>query len=516
MASLKRSLPGAVIFAVLLAAAIGIYLYRQSPAPYIDELCKRVQEMNLICPAVLAEMAVMKPGAITHLAADKPPSSTKRAVLPTAYLSSKDCLIPGQTLEEPAAVCPQGNRVSGFTVTYNLDRHMRAGAELPVPKLDGATLEAGPNFHNVRSLALSTSGGCRYFVDENVLIGLIESCAVAPKCIERILARGDQVIATSMVAEGLTYEFRDENDRALSFKGALKDSLISVEAGSGSSEKTTDSLSGDKTGGLVIGVSFVREEAMRAAKPCTKSVIETVSGTATAMISGGGGHGEIGSPRSDTQALGTTVRLAARGTESSECDPDFHRQLSSAEVTSLVDEAEVGEHRALILKSSLSVHGGGYNTCASCLLGRCVGTTAHDTTATASVNLHGSIAVLVRNDTLRRIRVTWSGLPDNTQVAMERLQTGTAPETVTVHGSGSYDFPIPGLGTYAITTTVNRAVSRGGTSGSKTAKIDARVVAEPLPAEPPSEASAPTALPTPTKSSDSTGSPGRPAAPILF
>lgn len=196
-------------------------------------------------------------------------------------------------------------------------------------------------------------------------------------------------------------------------------------------------------------------------------------------VSGGGGKGNIGNPRSEEKPMGIAARLEASGEEASECEPGFERTNSQAFGEARVDQGNPGEVR---FSYRLKAHGGHYATAAQCIGKTVIGKTGHDTTATATAEMRSTIFVLIRSDKSPSMRVEYEDMPPDTQIKVidwrsEPLMTARrefrngdwttvrTPVLATVSGGGSQTVETHGPGYYRVETTVRLDAAVTGNSG---------------------------------------------------
>ncbi|MBP1184203.1 hypothetical protein [Methylobacterium sp. PvR107] len=398
------------------------------------------------------------------------------------------CLVPGSEGEGIQAEIGRAQDISIPSFTYAVDRNLQAGVDLAVPQIDGAHLKAGPNFKQVTKLELATDAAWATMLDENRAADALQSCQVKLSCVERLTRQNYRVVGTTIVARGLNYKMFNSQNQALSLDvavgtGALANTLGAGSGVSGSADATVKSAEP-----RVVGVRLMPVDLFQGRTTCMSPVLFSASGRSVVTVTGGGGRGSIGAYAKDEAPLGRQASLQRTGSETSECDDNFERRRSDASAVAKVEA--VGEG-ALRFTYTVAAGGGHYVTTAGCLAGHVVGKTGHDTSATATADMTGVVAVMVRSEGTPVLRVSYANLPTGTTVRVvdwrnEPLHPagvqgpgGTGPVIVQSQEQSETRFQTRGPGIYRVETTFQLDVSVGGNVGNrKTATGDVKVSVE--------------------------------------
>jgi hypothetical protein len=370
-----------------------------------DRLCEFVRgETKLNCVVTLAADTFVHPGSIVDYQPSEQPMSD-RIPLPVADLLGQSCLVPGST-DLVKALGAQAD-VSIPTLTYKTNSSLTVGADVELPKLYGTIIKAGPNWSAIQKVDLSADAAWITQFDENLAVRTVKSCKIRKECVDRILSHQYRVIGTALIAKGLSYTFYDESGQAISLDAAMKQKAFTTNIGVDSHVKQSTDASLKSSDPRVVGLKFLPTDVFTGQQVCDQTIIFNASGSAEIAVSGGGGKGHI-TPATTSGELNKPASLSRTGTERSECDDGFERNVSSSSATALVKATNDGK---MFFSYKINTHGGHYVTAASCLQKLVIGKTGHDNTANASVNLKGTIYVTIRSEETPNLKISWEKMP---------------------------------------------------------------------------------------------------------
>lgn len=417
------------------------------------------------CVTTLASDEFVHPGSIVNYQPSANPA-TDRLDLPVASITDSSCLVRGAEALADVVKARAGVSIPQFS--YETNGSLKEGADVEVPQLYGAAIKAGPEWSDVQKVELASDEAWVSQIDENLAVQAVKSCSFVKECVDRIRSRQYQVIATTLVAKGLSYRFYDTNNSMLSLDAAAKAEAFSASLGARSDIKSTTDATLKATDPRVVGVRLLPADIFANEQVCEQAILFNADGNATVGIGGGGGSGHIGDLRTVSKALNETAELAATGTETSECDDGFERKTSGAKATARVESTSEGNLR---LSFDIEAHGGHYVTAAGCALGKVVGKTGHDTSATASADLTGTIFIIARSQKSPLLRVTWRDMPA-TGAVIKALDWQNEPlkdakgsavvGPISASGNGSQDYETRGPGLYRVDIRIELNASVGG------------------------------------------------------
>ncbi|MCK1626561.1 trypsin-like peptidase domain-containing protein [Bradyrhizobium sp. 160] len=190
--------------------------------------------------------------------------------------------------------------------------------------------------------------------------------------------------------------------------------------------------------------------------------ISTRSGRAKVRIAGDTGAlaGDLQSERSLTEA--TSAELNASGEERSECDEASGRTRSNAQAHASV---QLFENNGLKIPISLAVQGGHYRTATTCIGGKPVGLTGHDTEARASADVEGQIDFDLQSAPAD-LRVVWQDVPPGTRVALVGPD-GAVRKSIEVSGTSEQAIQLPESGHWRLQASISRQLRAKGGSGQE-------------------------------------------------
>jgi hypothetical protein len=405
---MSRYLKAAVLSSLALCVAlVAVYFLLPSKVTVPDRLCDYISDtLHFTCVDVLQAEDGMHPGAVSVLRDPKNKNERQRAELPRLDLLRESCRVPGT---EAATALPDSDTRSQIglpTFTYELDGALKEGLEIPVPKLEGATISAGPNFSRVSRAAVTNEKSWVVTWDEAAAARAFASCNIQQACVERIRSAQYKVVSSAAVVEGLGYEFSDRNGKSVALGGEAEALKIRTGGTVTISEGTTAKL--EAKAPYVVGVRFFPDTVFAKAPACAEPATFGADGSATVTVSGGGGKGQIGGPFTVNAPLGQPASLNKMGGEESECESGLDLTGSRASATAQVDSPKPG---TLAFSYEYALSGGHYATVDACPFGKWVGKHGHDNSATVSLSLAGRVHVVLRTQGDRVIRVTTGDLP---------------------------------------------------------------------------------------------------------
>lgn len=454
----------------IVGVAVHYFWATPTPVKVADRLCDFVRdEQKMTCVAVLASDKLMRPGVIIDYHPD--PNRNDSAPLPNADLFGHACYVPGTASEALNRDFEPANSISIPTLSYDIDRSLKVGADLGLPQLVGAKVTAGPKWSEVSKLEFAVDEAWMALLDENEALNAIRSCEVRKSCVDRIISQKYSVIGATIVAKGVAIKVYSQNGDLISINGGLTSGIVNIDAGTQSNSTTTASATLRSDELRVVGVRFFPANIFDNQPICTDDVVFRATGQANAKISGGGGNGHIELSTSDS-VFGKPAELRNAGGERSECRDDFERTTS---------ESIAFAHVAPFTESSLSFQyevlakGGHYVTAATCAFGQPVGITGHDTTAEAAVDLSGTIYATVRTEKPAPIAVNYEAVPKGTFLRVVNWKGELLPDAkgnpvqmeggVPVDGTGTLEFLAGGEGVYRVETTMRSVKSADGIVG---------------------------------------------------
>lgn len=417
----------AVLCGAIVVILVGYQFFAPPPPPpppppkIVDQLCKFVtEEQHMSCVNVLAADTFMKPGAIVEY--EPKPDGTARVSLPVSDLFASDlfgkpsCLVPGVDLASIKKRLSQPQPISIPHLSYEVNRNLNVGADVEVPKMAGFSLKAGPKWSDVGKIELANDDAWAIQLDELSAISAYKSCHILKKCAEYIAASDYRVVGTAIVAKGTNYSVYDKRGDLISLQAGVSSGTFSASVG-GSTDLTA---TGDSTikspGNRVVGVRLMPTSTFTGQQTCGEPIaFDPPVATSSVSIVGGGERGNIGALQNQAKPIGELAKISAMGKEESECRPDLKRIISGANAEARVDEDGPG---AVRFSYKISAQGGHYETVATCPLGQPVGTTPHDTTATAEAELTATIYVIVRSERPPPLRVSYSNMPEGTNIRL--------------------------------------------------------------------------------------------------
>jgi hypothetical protein len=259
----------------------------------------------------------MHPGSIVQY--DPPPGTPGRIPVPNSDLFGESCLVPGASLAAQRAT-PSSSQpeVSIPNFSYGIDRSLKDGTDVSIPKLYNMTFRAGPNWTDVSKIDLSTEKAWIATLDEIAAASAYKSCQIRTSCADYIRAAKYRVVGSTIVAKGINYKVIDRNGNVVSLSGGVSSGKFRMTVGADSTTTTDLNATVESPQPRVIGVRLLRDSVFAGEQTCQELIVFTPSATVTATIVGGGGKGSIGQVKSEEKALGETVKLQKDGTEESE------------------------------------------------------------------------------------------------------------------------------------------------------------------------------------------------------
>lgn len=464
---MKRFTPIALATVTLL---ILLYVFGNRVAQWInrpseqaaDPLCTFVVGSKFRCVAVLGGESLLGPGAIVEYAAA---AAVRDPVpLPNAALFSEACVVPGEQSKALLdSLRDQQNPLVVPEFTYRLNRQLKAGVELPLPKLADYVLKAGPEWKQVADVKLVVGAASVKIVDENLFLNALGSFGIKSSCVDRLIERSYRVVSKAMIVTGLRYELSDQSGQSYSAALASSKGQISATNGGGTSIDVTSTSKTVASVPVVIGVQFIDADLIKHQPKLAEKVIFAASGQSQSTVGGAAGD------RTGAGTLGKGASVEANGSESSECESGFEVTRSHADVTTLV---EAPSDNTLAFQASGMIRGGHYAT-GNCVLGRLVNISGHDTGVTANYTVTGSIRITVRSDDVASIDATYEGLPTNSRLSL-RDPAGKSVDSAEGRGSltegnGQMTFRIHGAGVYLLELLAQRSLSINGAESSRIA-----------------------------------------------
>jgi len=401
----------AVIFAGGLLASYWWPNGDDMPVP--DHLCNtiRTQFPGMECVQTLVSSALMKPGAEVEMIGAP---NARRVDIPRADLFGETCRVPGAPATAISGETFQREVVAIPELRFNVNRKLKVGAELPLPKVQGLTLTAGPEWSDVSSARFKTEKTTIVQIDENLAANVLNNCYVKLECVERAIKSKYRIVSGAIVAEHLDFALMDEKNRVLALDAKAK--AINASFGGRSDVRAEAGATLRVTSPTTLAVRFIPEEIVNArlTSACLEAIKFLAEGTAATSVAGAGGRGNIGTGASSTKPLGEEALAEATGTEASECRADSGRTISQGRARGKVEAVGAS---ALRFSYELLAQGGHYRTAAGCAFGEPVGLSGHDNGTTASVDLHGAIRVVVRAPKVHLMTLK-SSLPGDALVAV--------------------------------------------------------------------------------------------------
>jgi hypothetical protein len=445
----------------VLALLAGGYFVFSTDTRLKDELCSKVLErfVGFHCPNIVAGQGVFAPGSIVQLL--QLDSGEARVSTPSSYLSN--CVLPGSTLDLFEHVDRSTRQVSLPQITYKLEQNIFGKVDWSIPGLLDVLPKGKGAWASVNKMQLRSSRSWILTLDENVLAENITGCNIKKSCVDRVVALNDRIINSALLAEGLEFEFLDSDDRNVSVEEALKSGEVEIEVklDPSSNYEVGETVRSDEP--VVLAVTLVRKEILQSVDSCDEDVIINsagagVEGNARVAIFGGGGNGNIGSGVERVASLGQPINAGRTGSEDSQCNAGSVTR-SRATADALVYSSEAG---VLGLKATLSTNGGHYRTVAQCLLGRPIGFTGHDNSATARAQLDGVIRVLVRKETPSTLVTNWSDLPAGSRLTVTDPFGNPLINSMEVTGDGEERVQIEQPGMYLVRPSISTTLSKNG------------------------------------------------------
>jgi hypothetical protein len=467
MATRRKWLILLIAGAAVVVGAVLFFTLRLSsppPSPVVqqrDPLCQFVESKRLRCVAIFGADTLLGPGAIVDYAADSPPDTP--VPLPVAALFSTSCLVPGAQGDALKSAAKQPNKVTVPTLTYKFDRAFGMGASIPVPKVAGVELKAGPNISQLRDLALKVPMAWVQMMDENLFLDALENSGIRTACVDRLLEQKYQIVSAALVGQGIDYELTDKNNQTYSASVAAKKGLISFGADAHMQDDAASKLASQDA--LVMGVTFLKTEALKSrTKDLKKPVVWSATGDAQLSVAGGGGERHL-SEQKVAAGLGQPARLKLDGAEQSECDSGYEvtRSHASGEV-----RVSSTDRQSLEFVSEIEARGGHYATAAGCVAGKIVGITGHDNSTTVNITMAGYIRSTVRSDLPLWLDLQAQDLPEDTVVSVQGpdgtliAAEGQTAMRLKMTAATPLRFRLSGEGVYIVTAiSTSRVVANG-------------------------------------------------------
>ncbi|WP_133253020.1 hypothetical protein [Rhizobium wuzhouense] len=465
---MNRYIGSGAIF-IMIAALFGFFFWPVKPVIVLDHLCDFVRDQQkLECMAVLAADNFVAPGSFVEAVANE--VTDKRVPLPRGNLFGDSCIIPGADGDAIKAELSKHSSISIPTFTYDVDRSLKEGVELQIPKLEALSLKAGPNFKSVSKVELSTEDAWAVNVDELSAHQALSSCSVKRSCVDYIKSQQYRVIGTALVAKGLSYKLYNSENQLLSLDAAVKSEAITASVGGSGGVTSTTKSTLTASEARVIGVRFLPVDFFSNQPVCERDVLYSASGVADVSIVGGGGRGNIGNLIRDQKPLGEVAAVQRTGSETSECRDGIDRKTSAASAYASVKQIK---ENTLELSYDLIASGGHYVTVAGCVAGQWIGKTGHDTTAVATSSIAASISALVRSESGARLTLEYDNVPESLRGRLTisvrdwrgqqlREEKKESVDFSDVVGSGSKSFLADGPGLYRFEVTANVDRTVGG------------------------------------------------------
>jgi hypothetical protein len=416
---MKRAIAVPVIGAIVILILVSAYIYLSPPPktkPALEKLCEYIhQNLNLECPRILGDETLYALG--DAIPPTQPPMSgdlsdiTLRPPVdvPISHLLSSTCLVKGSHL----SVRPQApSAVTLPDITYSVEKSWTGKAAFEIPELHGLKVDPGAHAGKLSSVTLQFGKAHSELLDENDVLQALTSCEIKKACTDNVRLSADRIINRVVVAEGVQYQFLDNDNKVISVDTALKEDIIKFDASQESASNWRQSSTLSSLTPLVIGVGFLDPRVLQQHTLCQEAVVVRASGRSTVTISGGGGVGNIGDPQSVSAGLGDEARLERKGTEASECSASFERTVSEGRATAII---RTPTQYSFVFDYSVYAQGGHYATAAQCPGGIVIGKTGHDNTTLAVVSMAGTLRATVRSD-YAKLGIRWDGLPPGSQL----------------------------------------------------------------------------------------------------
>jgi hypothetical protein len=443
----------------ILGPRIPGWINRSVPTSEADPLCGYVVGSQLHCVAILGAETLLGPGAIVEYAVGT--DNRAPVPLPNGALFSQACVVPGeQTRALLDSLNDQQNPVVIPEFTYHLNRQLKAGVELPVPKLADFVLRAGPEWKQAAEVKLVVPSASVKIVDENLFLNALTSFGIRSSCVDRLVEKRYRIVSKALIATGLRYDLSDQNGQSYSASLASSKGLISATNGGGTAINVSETSKTVANVPVVIGVEFIDAELIKQRPKLAEKVVFAASGQSRSAIGGSVGD------RAAAAALGAPAQAQSDGGESSECESGFEVTRSHADLATQVDAPA---ENTLAFQVTGTIRGGHYAT-GNCVFGKLVNISGHDTGVTATYTATGSIRVTARSDDAARIEATYEGLPANSRLSL-RDPSGRTVDPINgaaaaASGSGTFSFPIHGAGVYLLEVSIQGAQSINGAASS--------------------------------------------------
>jgi hypothetical protein len=470
------------VVALGVASIAYLFFFRTHPIEIVDRLCEYVRGQQMNCVATLAADSLVHPGSILSYVQSENPTSD-RLPLPISDITGSSCLVPGTQGVTEAIKTPSA--VSMPKLSYEINGALAVGANVELPELYGTTIKAGPEWSDVQKVEMSVDDAWVTQLDENLAIYAVRSCSFRKICVDRIKSKQYRVVGTSLIAKGLNYKFYNKSGEMLSLNAAATAKIFSASLGASSNIHETTDATIKAADPRVVGLSLLPIDVFEDQPVCEDAIVLSADGNATVAIGGGGGRGNIGSSRTQRTGLNDIAEVAATGSERSECNGGFERKVSGASASASVAEIDKGK---LQMTYNIAASGGHYVTAAACAAGVVIGKTGHDTGATASADLIGTISALVRSEDSPILRVEWQKMPQSgAEIRIldwngENLsdpKTGEPIRPISAEGNGGLDVATRGPGVYRVETRMQLNSSVNGNSNStqsETAEVTVNIV----------------------------------------
>jgi hypothetical protein len=327
----------------IVVALVGFYFFYPQKIVVPDHLCDFVNDtLRLNCVDVLEAEDAMHPGAVVLYREPEKQGEHGRAEIPTLDLLKESCRVPGTAPESVLSGIDKPSQIGLPEFTYELKGALEEGLNLPIPKLEGATIAAGPKFSRVSKVTISNEKAWISTWDEASAARAFASCNIRQDCVDRVRSSRYKVISSTAVAAGLNYNFSDSDNKTIALNGDASKDALTIKAGGNVTFSRVGEAKLTTSIPYVIGVRFFPDDILARVSACAEPILFSADGTTIITVSGGGGEGRIGGPFTVSSALGTPAVLDKKGTEESECDPGLHLTVSEASITAQGDSPKPG------------------------------------------------------------------------------------------------------------------------------------------------------------------------------
>lgn len=459
----------AVMLVVLLLLAFPIrkYFYVQPPTPStpviadIDPLCQFVSgKWQLRCVVALAAEGVLGPGHYVNY--DLAATSQTKVPFPNGSLFAAPCLVPGAeatSLMSDLQKQETTNDVNFDRVTYKLDRHFQAGAELPVPKLDNLVLKAGPKLSEIQNITINAPHAWIIIVDEAQFIDLVSHAGIKQSCIDNVIARKYNVISKAAIAKDFDITVTDTSGHSIALSAAATNGQVTVDAGGDAGSTVDQTISKASSSPLVVAVDFFNPQLFIENRSKLTAPFFSSAGQTEARVVALGDQG-VAWQREHSGPVGAALEFHEQGqTSGGACgggdtfSAQFRTSVTSKPATTAAEQTEQPFEFATdgLLKGALMRHG------PFC-------TATNEARVQADVSFRTQVETTVRSDNASTLAVDLPGglLNPTVQVfdwqGKELTPKSRSPE-------GAIEFAISGPGVYrAIISGVRQLSSNGAAS----------------------------------------------------